>query len=265
MAVYGWVWTDDAGASCFVSSVGEHEMNVAIIVAGGVGTRLGLGFNKAFAEILGKPVLAYSVQAFQDSPSVDSIIVVCGGHHRADGALERKKVYELQEQYQWSKLSAVVPGGATRNLSVESGLQAANLLPESIVFVHDAARPLVTGQIIDSVFRGALETGAAVCALRPKDTIARAGDGKLGEVLNREELVAIQTPVAARWNFLREARSAAFTEGYAETPGFEDSALLVRYGVSVVIVQGSEENIKVTTPEDLPVAQQILQVRAKAL
>ena len=225
---------------------------IAIIVAGGSGARLNLGFNKAFAEVDGEALISWAVQAFENHAEVSRVVIVAGNPKDEESLAQAKS---LVNKKAWKKVSAIVLGGMTRMQSVTAGLNAAGSDQEALILVHDAARPFVQAETISAVIDGASEYGAAVCGVSLKDSVFTTKGGMLGEILERDTLVSIQTPVAARYDLIRESRAKAEREGYLEAPGIEDSAVIRRAGFPVQLVEGSYENFKVTTREDLVLAE----------
>ena len=218
----------------------------AIIVAAGRGERMS-GVDKVFALLAGKPVLAWAVDAFQQCPLVDRIVVVLAEHNLKRGR-------ELVEKEGWSKVSDVCPGGEERQQSVAAGLS--RLRDCRWVVIHDGARPLVTAAIIESGLEAAKETGAAVAAVPVTDTIKLASeeDFILGTP-PRQRLWAVQTPQVFRFDII--------TEGHRKAIGMatDDSSLVERLGVSVKLYTGSYDNIKITTESGLALAEVLLKRR----
>ena len=218
----------------------------AIIVAAGRGERMS-GVDKVFALLAGKPVLAWAVDAFQQCPLVDRIVVVLAEHNLKRGR-------ELVEKEGWSKVSDVCPGGEERQQSVAAGLS--RLRDCRWVVIHDGARPLVTAAIIESGLEAAKETGAAVAAVPVTDTIKLASeeDFILGTP-PRQRLWAVQTPQVFRFDII--------TEGHRKAIGMatDDSSLVERLGVSVKLYMGSYDNIKITTESGLALAEVLLKRR----
>ena len=217
----------------------------AIIVAGGVGKRLKSKVRKSFVRLAGRPMLGWALKAVQNSPSVSEVVVVA---HPKDLAAART----LARKERVSKLAAVVPGGESRMASVACGLRA--VPPDTTwVLVHDAARPLVTPQIIESTIRAARAAKAAIAAVPVVPTIKQARGGWVEKTLDRSTLWAVQTPQVFERKLLERAHRRA--HGFAAT---DDAALVEAIGKRVKIVPGSERNIKVTTPEDLTIAESLL-------
>ena len=228
----------------------ERKKTAAIIPSAGMGRRMG-SQKKNYLELLSRPVLAWTLEPFEASPSVDAIIVVVPP---GDEGFCREKIIGA---YGFRKVIAVAAGGAERQDSVENGLRAARG-GYDMVIVHDGARPLVTAAIIEATIRAAIEDGAALAGVRVKDTIKETSAGFVRATLKRESLLSVQTPQAFRVDLLEAAFKKARSEGF---DGTDESSLVERTGHPVRVVEGSYENIKITTPEDLLVAEFILRKR----
>lgn len=219
----------------------------AIIPTAGSGTRLNVDIPKAFVELGGKPLCVYALEAFQESPVIDSVIVV--GHKDQLNAME-----ELVQRYALTKVAKVVSGGNTRCASVARGLEA--LDPDTaIVVVHDGARPFVSAQIIEKVVSMCRSFEAAVAAVAVTSTIKRADPSELlvEETIDRSNLWEVQTPQAFQRAVLEKAH------GRNRDPNPTDDAVMVeRIGGKVKIVPGEHANIKITTREDLAMAGMFL-------
>ena len=227
---------------------GDDPRVGVIIVAAGQSQRMD-GVDKIFAPLLGKPMIAYAVSAFQECPQVREIVLVL-----SKGNLEQGR--SLMAQGEWGKLVKVCAGGPRRQDSVKAGLQ--HLSPCSLIMVHDGARPCVTQQLIQRGLEQVLTTGAAVPSIPVNDTIKRVHEGTVLETLPRGELRTVQTPQVFRSEVLKKAY-----EG--DMDGVTDDASLVeRLGHEVKVFCGSHENIKVTTPEDMVLAEAILKSRASS-
>jgi 2-C-methyl-D-erythritol 4-phosphate cytidylyltransferase len=205
------------------------------------------GAHKLWADLGGEPLLARTLRAFQECEAIGRVAVVT-----SEGSVE--KVLDLCASCCLSKVEAVCPGGASRQESVLAGLRA--LGPHALVAVHDAARPLVTPDLIERGLEVAREHGAALCAVRAKSTIKVVDEG--GVVVStppRELLWEAQTPQVFRYSELLAAHEAAARMGTLYT---DDAALMEAAGHVVRVYEGSYSNLKVTTPEDLPVARALL-------
>lgn len=213
----------------------------AIILAAGSSQRMG-GVDKMLRLIDGRPLIAYSLDAFRTSRRIGSIVVVVSP---SNSEAVSRVVAELVPG------AVVVNGGDRRQDSVRAGLDA---LPDvDYVLVHDGARPLVTASLIDAVLDGAEEVGAALCAVPVADTLKRAGAQDLVEAtVPRDGLWQAQTPQGFRRDLLLRAHEASSDEAT------DDAALVERLGEPVKLVRGSSRNLKVTTPEDIAVAEALL-------
>lgn len=207
--------------------------------------------NKVFALLGGKPLLQRTAEAFASHPAIDGIVVVAGP---SEVTRCREALAGLE------KVLAVVAGGQTRQESVAIGLFALGGSPDDLILVHDAARPLVTAAVVDRCIDRALEAGSAVAALPVTDTL-KAADSSLTvqRTVDREGLWAMQTPQAFRLSTLFEAHSAARVMGWT---GTDEAALVEQFSDEPVhLVLGDPSNLKVTRPEDLPLAEAIWQSR----
>ncbi|MFC1953931.1 2-C-methyl-D-erythritol 4-phosphate cytidylyltransferase [Chloroflexota bacterium] len=212
----------------------------AVIAAGGSSQRMG-DTDKLFALLGGKPVLARVLDVFQRCDSIDQIITVLSKQNLEQG---RRLIVE----HGWSKVTDVCPGGRRRQDSVVNGLSRLNDC--SWVVIHDGARPLVTVDLIDRGLEAATETGAAIAAVPVTDTIKVAGDDEFVQgTPPRHNLWAVQTPQVFRFDIIAEAYRQA---KYDVT---DDARLVEQLGHRVKLYIGSYDNIKVTTPEDLALAE----------
>ncbi len=228
-------------------------MNIAVLAAAGQGRRMGGGSNKAFLPLLSRPMLLRSAQALSASKKIDEMIIVAAPEEEAE-------VRRILSQDDRLKPWQIVAGGSERQYSIANALKA---LPEGTkyVAVHDAARPLVLSQSVDAVVEAAQHLRAAGLAVPVKDTIKESdATGCVVATPPRERLWAIQTPQVFEAALLREAYAQAAAEGFL---GTDDASLVERLGVPVHLVRGEYSNLKVTTPEDLVVAEAILQQRGE--
>lgn len=221
----------------------------AVIAAGGRGTRMGAGFNKVFMKLSGTEILLHTMRAFDESPFVDEIIVVTG-------AEDIKKVRTLASENSIKKLVCVTEGGSTRRASVYNGILKAR---GSIIAVHDGARCLISQHEIRDVIRDCEKYGAAAVGVICKDTLKTADkEGFISGTVDRSQTYQIQTPQVFKRDIILNAHEAAVKDGFEPT---DDCALAERMGVRIKITPGSYDNIKITTPEDVPVAERILNRR----
>lgn len=219
----------------------------AVIVAAGSATRMG-GIDKVLAELDGLPVLSRTLRAFDDHEMVDSIVVVA----RED---QLEKISRVCSPYH--KVRVVVPGGKSRQESVMRGIAA---VPEEaeLVAVHDGARPLVSKEVIEKAILKAAKFGAAAPAIAVKDTIKVAKNGGVDQTPDRKTLFAAQTPQVFDRELLTGALQSAMEKNIALT---DDCSAIEALGMTVMLTEGSEENIKITTPLDLEIAALILKRR----
>ncbi|HEY3661893.1 MAG TPA: 2-C-methyl-D-erythritol 4-phosphate cytidylyltransferase [Chthoniobacterales bacterium] len=224
-------------------------MLTAIIVAGGSSQRM--GFDKLLALLDGRAVVAHSIGAFENTESVTDIILV--------GRAERLSEYEkIVENEKFGKVSAVIPGGARRQDSVGCGLKQ---LKDSAKFVavHDAARPLVSPELIEQIFQLARAHGGAASAAPVIDTIKRVDrDRVVAGGVERSDLYAVQTPQIFRRDLLVRAHRAIFEAGMEVT---DEISAAEHVGGKVVLLPNESPNFKITYPADLPLAEFLLRQR----
>ena len=220
----------------------------AVIVAAGTASRMG-GIDKVMAPLGGEPMISRTVRAFQDCDAISEIVVVT----REDLILPITGLCKTMD-----KVTAVVAGGKNRQESVNLGL---NALSDKVklVAVHDGARPLASWQLIDRVVRAANTYGAAAPAVPVKDTIKTvAEDGAVTGTPDRSTLRAVQTPQVFEADLLKAALQSALEN---EVPVTDDCSAVERLGKVVYLIDGDEENLKITTPVDLVIAEAILAER----
>lgn len=212
----------------------------AVIVAAGRSSRMG-GTDKIFAPLAGRPLLCHALAAFQASLLVETIVLVVA-EERVTAARR------VLDPFEFSKLTAVCIGGERRQDSVRTGLEALGRV--ETVAVHDAARPLITAALIERGFQAAMETGAAVAAIPLVDTLKEAdSDGNVIRTIPRERLWAVQTPQVFGYELLL----AAHLRSPADVT--DDAMLVEANGGRVKVFLGSPRNLKVTTPDDLVLAE----------
>ena len=215
-----------------------------VVTAAGQGRRMG-GGNKLLRPLRGTPLLVHSLRTFQASPVVREIAVSAPPGQEEDYRL-------LFRQHGLDRVQRVVPGGAERQDSIHQALQALRFQPGDLVAVHDGARPLVTPELLGRLCEGLEGWDGAVPGVPVKDTIKRVDrQGGVVETLVRSELVAVQTPQVFRHEVLLAAYERALEEGYL---GTDDASLVEWWGGRVRVVEGDYRNLKVTTAEDLVLA-----------
>lgn len=213
-----------------------------IVAAGGSGSRMGANKNKLLLEIDGVPVLCHTLMTLQNSDSVAEIIISA----REEDIVE---IARLADKFSIQKLKTIVKGGKSR---AESVLSAVKELSDecTIVMVHDGARPFVTNEIISSTINGAKKYGAAACGVKPKCTLKSVENGFISETVDREKTVEIQTPQV----FSKELFMKMYSENII-ADATDDCVLAERCGAKIFITDGSYKNIKITTPEDMEIAE----------
>lgn len=213
-----------------------------IIVAAGTSSRMN-GTDKQFALIGGIPVLARTLSAFEKSPFISEITVVTREEKIAE-------ISKLGSKYAISKLKNVIEGGESREQSVNNGVLLYKGLAEKVL-VHDGARPLVSGETIEKVVSALDEFDSVTCAVKVKDTIKRADkNGIVTETLNRDELLSVQTPQG-----VNVEKFLAAANGVDLSKFTDDTSVMESLGEKTKITEGNTENIKITTPEDILVAE----------
>jgi 2-C-methyl-D-erythritol 4-phosphate cytidylyltransferase len=223
---------------------------VAIIPAAGSGIRMGCDRAKQFVEIEGRPLLAATLKPFQTCPAVDAIILVVPS---MDVDYCRK---EIVERFKLEKVEDVVPGGTRRQDSVRIGIEAARK-HYTLVLIHDGVRPAIDKALIERVIETAKTHRAVITALPAKETVKEIdNDGYVIKTYARKQIWLVQTPQVFRYEDIQAAHQKAMIERWDEAT--DDSALIERLGIPVTVVEGSEKNVKVTTPHDLELTRFLL-------
>lgn len=227
-------------------------MNTAIILAGGVGSRMGVDRPKQFLMVQDKPIIAYCFDIFQKHCDIDKMVVVVSDEWQ-------QYVVEIAHKYGISKICGYAPAGKTRQHSIYNGLKCIdkNASDTDIVIVHDAARPLVSDEIISDCIKGATEYDGAMPVITVKDTVYQSADGsKIDRLLKRSELFAGQAPESFKFKKYYQIHNQVTDEEIENTAG--SSEIAFRHGMDVRMVKGSERNLKITTVEDLETFESIL-------
>ena len=225
---------------------------VALIPAAGQGKRMGASVNKQLLNLADKPILAHTLEIFQSSSLIDEIVLVAA---QDEISLIKEQVVK---PFNFSKVSKIVSGGKERQDSVRAGLAVLSDLTEWVV-VHDGARPLLLLAKLENLIRIAWDLEAVIAAVKVKDTIKQADcESQVVATVPRENLWAVQTPQIFRKDVLTRAHAAALETGFV---GTDDASLVERLGVKVCVAEGSYDNIKITTPEDMTMAESILRRR----
>ena len=227
-------------------------MNIALIVAAGSGSRMESADRpKQFLLVKEKPLMLYSVKAFQMHESIDAIVIVTNASYI-------EQVKDWCKEYQLNKVRLVVSGGITRQESVCCGLEAVKSISldieNDVVLIHDSARPLVDKGIITANINACNQYGATCTAIKVKDTIARSLNGQtISGVVNRQELYQCQTPQAFKLSLILAAHAQT-----RDNVATDDAQLVLALGKDVYLVDGSSLNFKITTDADLLVLNALL-------
>lgn len=227
---------------------------VAVIIpAAGVGKRMRNDVSKQYIEIEGKPILAYTINQFQLSNNIDEIILVVG-----EDEIGYAEKY-IKNRYGFSKITQIIKGGKERQDSVYEGLKC---LDDSIdiVLVHDAVRPMISIEAIDLIIESTKKFEACIYGVKVKDTIKIINENEnVVTTPNRNYLISVQTPQAFKRSLLLKAYQKGIEEGFFAT---DDSMLVEAFtNVGVKVLEGSYDNIKITTPEDLQIIKQLINLR----
>jgi 2-C-methyl-D-erythritol 4-phosphate cytidylyltransferase len=226
-------------------------MVTAIVLAAGRSTRMGGGPNKQFIELLGKPVIHYSLAAFEQCPNIEAIILV----RHSDYAQQAERIVQ---EYGFKKVTAFTDGGIERQNSVWNGLEKCDPATD-IAVVHDGARPLLTPALIESTIVSVQAHGTGIAATKVVDTIKEANEDKtVIRTVDRTKLWAVQTPQTVRFSLLREAYTNVFLKQMVVT---DEAAAVELLGQKVHLVETPFLNLKVTTPSDLAIAEALLRQR----
>lgn len=222
--------------------------NIALVLAAGQGKRMGAGINKQFLTLQDKPVLYHTLKAFSDNANIDEIVLVC-----AEKDMDYCK-NSIVNEYGFSKVKSIVVGGTERQDSVYNGLKAIKSC--DIVLIHDGARPFITNSIIDEGINKAEIHGACTCGVKAKDTIKlRDTDGFSRETLNREETFLVQTPQCFKYELILKCHEELNKNKKMVT---DDTMVVEMFNHKVYLYEGSYFNIKITTPEDMIIGENIL-------
>ncbi|MBW4055329.1 MAG: 2-C-methyl-D-erythritol 4-phosphate cytidylyltransferase [Proteobacteria bacterium] len=225
--------------------------SIALIPAAGMGKRMGASINKQYLQLNGMPIVAHTISVFEQSPLIDIIYLVIPSE---EFAYCRKYVVDA---YGFKKIAAIVPGGRERQDSVMNGLSAMReyVSDDDVVLIHDGVRPLVTENVLQESIHTALLHDGALVAVPVKDTIKTVHDGIVCGTPNRESLWQAQTPQSFRYGKIFRAHLSAKADDFS---GTDDASLIEYAGGNVHIIRGDYRNIKITTPEDLILAEAFL-------
>lgn len=227
-------------------------MNTAIILAGGVGSRMGVDRPKQYLLVNNKPIIAYCLEVFQNHKEIDKIVIVVSDEWK-------NYVQECVSAYNVTKVCSYASAGETRQHSIYNGLKAidTNANDTNICIIHDAARPLVSDEIISDCILGATEEDGAMPVISVKDTVYLSKDGNsIDSLLNRSQLFAGQAPESFKFRKYFEIHNSVTDEEIANTAG--SSEIAYRHGMKIRLTKGSERNFKITTIEDLETFETII-------
>ena len=230
-------------------------MNIAVILAGGIGSRFGADIPKQFVEVFGKPIIAYTLEPFENHPNVDAILVVCVKPYV-------EYIWELKNKYNFSKLIWVTEGGSTFQESMINGVNflADKAKPNDIVLFHFAASPFIKSDIISDVIKVCEERGTN--AISTTDYYLLSGKKKslksvldknnyTDEYINRDSIAVMNTPHAFRYQFIADMYKEAIEKGILDTVEPHTTTLMYAMGKRIYFSKGSQSNIKITTKEDI--------------
>jgi len=226
---------------------------VAVVPAAGSGSRMNREVSKQYLSLAGKPVLVHTLEALEACPGVESLCVVVAPQDLSTVRDEVLAPWGLR------KTAAIVPGGRERQDSVRAGLEAV-ARDADIVLIHDAVRPFISAELVERCIRAAAETGAAALGVPVKDTVKEVTpDGRIVKTCDRTVIWLAQTPQAFRRDIIERAHREAFRDGFR---GTDDTSLVERLGIAARMIPGDYGNIKITTLEDLAVAEVLLRLKA---
>lgn len=232
-------------------------MNIAILTAGGVGSRTHQDLPKQFITVDNKPIIIYTLEAFQQHPNIDEIYVAC-----LEGWDAVLNAYA--KQFNITKLKRIVIGGSTGQASIYNAMQAVNEehndTSEVVVLIHDGNRPMVSQDVItDNIVKQKIH-GSAVTVIPTTEVVFVSKDGEISnQELKREELWRTQTPHAYKFDELWSVHCQAIEDGVTNTAA--SCSLMQRYGYMTYFSKGSEKNIKITTAEDIEIFKALLNAR----
>ena len=229
----------------------KHK-HVAIILAGGVGSRMGADIPKQFLEVNGRPVIVHTIMNFQKHPEISGIVVVC-----IDEWMDY--LNDIVEKYQLTKVEGVVAGGATVHDSTRNGLYSLKnkISDGDYVIIHDSARPVLPAKAIDEMITVAHEHGNASLAIPCHETVIYTDDQKSGvEQLDRSKLMRVQTPQAYEYGFIRRLYERSDEDGIHDI--IYADLVAIHYGERVYFSKGFTNNVKITKREDIALVESLM-------
>lgn len=218
----------------------------AIIPSGGTGSRFGTEIPKQYLKVNGKELIAYTLEIFQFSELIDEIVVAA-----------QKEYFELlnsiKTKYKFNKLTKIIEGGKERQDSVYSALSSLSAFNDDLIAVHDAARPLLTQDILNSAIKSAENLGNSVVAIKARDTLVDSSHNELN-YMDRNNVYYIQTPQTFRYSILKNAFDSAISSNFH---GTDESVIINKFGEKINFIEGSIRNFKITTQSDFDLFRKI--------
>jgi len=221
-------------------------MNIAVIFAGGVGTRMNSkDIPKQFLMVHGKPIIVHTIEIFQSHPDIDGIVVAC-----VEDWIDYMK--DMQYRYRLDKIGAIVPGGTTGQMSIYNGIKAAADtfgVEENIVLIHDGVRPLINHKTISDNIEAVKKFGNAITCAPTKETVVLVSEGgNVESVVEREQSRTAKAPQSFFLKDVLKAEEDSIAAGIINE--IDTCTLMAHHGVKLHVVEGDYDNIKITTPED---------------
>ena len=226
----------------------KTRRNLAVIAASGQGKRMGSELPKQFMELAGKPMLFWTIKCFERCNLIDEIILVVPEDYLIYASTA------IVDKFKLKKINKIITGGETRQESVLAGLSACPRTT-GLVAIHDAVRPFVRDEMISRLFSKVTEIRAAIPAVKVKDSVKYVNEDMIAKTLPRDNIYLAQTPQVFYYPTILEIHQKAAEAEYEAT---DDSQLAEQYGHEVLVVDGHYDNIKITTPEDMKLAEEIL-------
>lgn len=227
----------------------EKSFISVVIVAAGLGRRMKSKINKQYLLLDEKPILAHTIEKFENNNYIDEIILVT-----KDDEKDYCKQHVV-DKYKYKKIKTIISGGNERQDSVYNGLRSCDEKTD-LVLIHDGVRPFIRSKEINEIIKETLKSHACVTGVKVKDTIKIVDANRnIIDTPSREKLWAVHTPQAFSYNLILDAHKKCKKEGWTVT---DDSMLVEKLGIKVKMIEGSYDNIKITSPEDLYIAESIL-------
>lgn len=237
--------------TALTSQISDPKSTHAIIVAGGSGSRMQSALPKQFIELCGEPVLMHTIRVFHESPSSPQIILALhANYHELWAALCSKHNFTIPH--------LLIAGGETRFHSVKNAIDQITDT-NALIAIHDAVRPLVSTDIIDEAYRCAAEHGSAVTAVKSRDSIRQVTDGT-STSLNRDSIYLVQTPQTFQAALLKKAYEQQYTDNFTD-----DASVVEQSGAKITLIEGDHSNIKITFPQDIAIAEALINKKSHQL